>query len=221
MKQILIVIGFIVVFGIIAIIAKKLKTFGKRKLPYCKRDLLSPAELNFFRVFSQVIGDEYFITFKVRLADILAVRPGTKERQTAQNKINCKHVDFLICDKTDMSAKFAIELDDSSHDLPSRFDRDDFINDAFEAAGIPLLRIPVKRSYATDELREIIKKALSSPEVAVQTSSPAPVNPVCEKCGAEMVLRTSQKGANAGNRFWGCSNYPKCKNIVSQDNKIK
>jgi hypothetical protein len=88
--------SLIVVLGIIAIIAKKLKTFGKRKLPYCKRELLSPAELNFFRVLSQVLGDEYLITFKVRLADILAVCPGTKERQTAQNKINCKHVDFPV-----------------------------------------------------------------------------------------------------------------------------
>ena len=110
-----------------------------------ERDLLSPAELNFFRVISQVIGDEYLITFKVRLADILAVCPGTKERQTAQNKINCKHVDFLICNKKDLSVKFAIELDDKSHDLSSRIDRDDFINEAFDAAGIPLLRIQGNR----------------------------------------------------------------------------
>ncbi|MFA6292340.1 MAG: topoisomerase DNA-binding C4 zinc finger domain-containing protein, partial [Victivallales bacterium] len=95
-------------------------------------------------------------------------------------------------------------------------DSDDFINEAFEAAGIPLLRVPVKRSYSTDELSEMIRKALSSPEVAVQTSPPAPVNPVCDKCGAEMVLRTSQKGANAGNRFWGCTNYPNCRNIIGE-----
>ena len=161
MKPLLIVFGIIVVLGVIAIIAKGLKGFGKRKLPYCKRYLLSPAEVNFFRVLSQVIGDEYLITFKVRLADIMSVRPGTKERQTAQNKINCKHVDFLICDKTDLSAKFAIELDDKSHNLPSRMDRDDFLNEAFEAAGIPLIRIPVKRSYSTDELNSIIKESLN------------------------------------------------------------
>ena len=200
----------------LATIVRRLRFFGKRKLPYCKRDLLSPAEVNFFRVLSQIIGDEYLITFKVRLADIMSVRPGTKERQTAQNKINCKHVDFLICDKTDLSAKFAIELDDSSHALPSRLDRDDFLNDAFEAAGIPLLRVPVKRAYSTDELSEIIKKVLSSPEATVQTESPATANPVCNKCGAEMVLRTAQKGDNAGNRFWGCSNFPKCRNIVGE-----
>lgn len=211
MKNLLIAFGFIVLLGIVAIIAKRLKGFGKRGLPYRRKDLLSPAELNFFRVLSQVIGDECLITFKVRLADILAVRSGTSERQTAQNKINCKHVDFLICDKTELSAKFAIELDDKSHDLSSRIDRDDFVNDAFEAAGIPLVRVPVKRSYATDELKEIIKNALNTP----QTAHSAPANPICDKCGAEMVLRTAQKGDNAGSKFLGCSNYPKCRNIIA------
>lgn len=31
----------------------------------------------------------------------------------------------------------------------------------------------------------------------------------CEKCGKPMVVRTSARGA-----FWGCTGYPKCKNIV-------
>ena len=35
--------------------------------------------------------------------------------------------------------------------------------------------------------------------------------PVCEKCGANMVLRTGQSGARKGKKFWGCSNYPACR----------
>ena len=33
----------------------------------------------------------------------------------------------------------------------------------------------------------------------------------CPKCGREMVLRMAKKGLNAGNRFWGCSDYPRCR----------
>jgi restriction system protein len=33
----------------------------------------------------------------------------------------------------------------------------------------------------------------------------------CPKCGSNMVLRTSKKGANAGKQFWGCSAFPKCR----------
>ena len=37
----------------------------------------------------------------------------------------------------------------------------------------------------------------------------------CPKCGSEMVLRTARKGAHAGKKFWGCSNYPYCNGTIS------
>lgn len=40
-----------------------------------------------------------------------------------------------------------------------------------------------------------------------------PQIPVCPKCGATLVLRTAKHGANAGNKFYGCSNYPQCRHI--------
>jgi predicted RNA-binding Zn-ribbon protein involved in translation (DUF1610 family) len=33
----------------------------------------------------------------------------------------------------------------------------------------------------------------------------------CPNCGADMVLRESKQGRNAGDAFWGCSRYPKCR----------
>jgi restriction system protein len=36
-------------------------------------------------------------------------------------------------------------------------------------------------------------------------------NNLCPKCGAELILRTAQKGPNPGQKFWGCSNFPKCR----------
>lgn len=35
----------------------------------------------------------------------------------------------------------------------------------------------------------------------------------CPKCGADLIIRTATKGANAGKQFYGCSNYPKCRYI--------
>lgn len=37
----------------------------------------------------------------------------------------------------------------------------------------------------------------------------------CPKCGNEMTLREVKKGHNAGNKFWGCSKFPKCRSIVN------
>lgn len=37
---------------------------------------------------------------------------------------------------------------------------------------------------------------------------------ICPRCGSPMALRTAKKGDNAGNSFWGCSTYPKCRQIL-------
>jgi ssDNA-binding Zn-finger/Zn-ribbon topoisomerase 1 len=37
------------------------------------------------------------------------------------------------------------------------------------------------------------------------------VAPVCPKCGGELIQRAATKGQYAGQKFWGCSNFPKCK----------
>ena len=34
---------------------------------------------------------------------------------------------------------------------------------------------------------------------------------VCPKCGSKLVLRVAKKGENAGNQFYGCSAFPKCR----------
>jgi DNA topoisomerase-1 len=38
----------------------------------------------------------------------------------------------------------------------------------------------------------------------------------CEKCGKPMVVRTSARGA-----FWGCTGYPKCRNLVAIEGTVK
>ena len=39
--------------------------------------------------------------------------------------------------------------------------------------------------------------------------------PICPKCGARMVLRTAARGPNAGGQFYGCANYPKCREVIA------
>lgn len=36
----------------------------------------------------------------------------------------------------------------------------------------------------------------------------------CPKCESEMVLRVAKKGPNPGQKFWGCSKYPRCHYIL-------
>lgn len=41
--------------------------------------------------------------------------------------------------------------------------------------------------------------------------SPSNASNGCPKCGNKLVERVAKKGANAGNTFLGCSNFPKCR----------
>jgi len=38
---------------------------------------------------------------------------------------------------------------------------------------------------------------------------------LCPKCGSEMILRETKKDTNHGQKFWGCSQFPKCRSVVN------
>lgn len=47
-----------------------------------------------------------------------------------------------------------------------------------------------------------------------QSDQPDPSDqkiPACPQCGSQMALRTAKTGKNAGQQFWGCTQYPDCK----------
>ena len=159
------VVIFALVMGIIFLV----KIYGGKQavsiddIPYRKKDyLLTKAELSFYRVLKNVIDDDLLIFSKVRLADLLWLPKGTKNRQAYLNKIMSKHVDFVLCESNTLSPVLAIELDNSSHQKSSRRERDKFVDDVFHKAGLPLLRIQAKRSYSPGELSLAIKQEMDN-----------------------------------------------------------
>lgn len=187
------------------------------ELPYRLRDdFLSPAELSFCKVLQKALGDRATISPKVNLADIFFVaRPN--ENQGYRNKIDRKHVDFLICDPTSMKPLCGIELDDSSHARQDRRTRDEFVDRVFDVAGLPLIRIPARKGYSPQELLQLVEPHLTSVRKAGETTEenvPTAV-PSCPKCSVPMVERKATKGRNAGQSFYGCPNYPRCRQVVS------
>ena len=45
----------------------------------------------------------------------------------------------------------------------------------------------------------------------VRDPSSVSESPVCPKCGAPMELRTARQGRNAEGRFWGCTDFSRCR----------
>lgn len=198
------------------------KAFAEVELPYLLRDdFLSLAERSFYGVLKSMMKDFYAIFTKVSLAEIFFVSQ-PDENYGAYNRINRKHIDFLICDRNTLKPVFAIELDDRSHNRPDRKERDEFVDEVFKKAGLPLLHIPVQESYNTSELGVLFRRAVNEHvSILAPVTPPEPTSevktdpvPVCPKCGVPMVLRTTKHGANVGKQFYGCVNFPKCREIM-------
>ena len=185
------------------------------QLPYRQRDdFVSAAELSFYRALRQAIGDQAVILCKVNLADIFFVA-SPHENQSHRYKIDRKHVDFLICDPTTLRPRLGVELDDSSHGRRDRQQRDTFVDAVFAAAELPLLRIPAQVGYnPTDLLSKVVPYLEAAVNTPVVTQSIGSGPPLCPKCRVPMVLRTASKGIQAGQQFYGCPNYPRCREIV-------
>lgn len=101
---------------------------------------------------------------KVRLLDLAEPKKGTtsKEWGHLKNRVQSKHVDFVICDR-DMRVKLIIELDDSTHDAQDRKDRDAFVDTVLTGCGFQILHI---RSIDTG--LPVILAALKQPAAATE-----------------------------------------------------
>ena len=85
--------------------------------------------------------------------------------------------------------------------------------DSLYAKLFPLTQVDAEQiAQHIKEVKEIQHKQ----EVAAQArvaSAQGSQDGICPLCGGRLVLRTATRGANAGNKFWGCSNFPKCRYI--------
>lgn len=229
MGHLLLPVAVLIILAIIAAVIKVLVQKGKAPAdyPYQKEPtLFTPAERSFLGVLEQAIGDQFRIMGKVRLADVIKVKPGLSrpDWQKAFNRIQSKHLDFVCCDPSDLTVQFAVELDDKSHEREDRQDRDTFLDAAMKKAGVPVVRFAAKAEYSVQDVRETLERKLNEPvpiqpAAAVAQTAPASASPTaamkCPVCGGEMVKRKAARGQNAGQEFWGCSNFPKCKKIVA------
>lgn len=149
MESIYILIGILFAFIIVmkVLIALKEKQPSKQKCYEGKSYLLTKSENEFLNKLEQEYTQYRFFA-QVRLADIMKVSKNIDRRNFYMhfNKISSKSVDFLACDKETNKIAFAVELDDPTHMKKDRQARDAFVNNAFEQAGIQLIRVPFKKS---------------------------------------------------------------------------
>jgi hypothetical protein len=178
-------------------------------LPYRLRgQLLSSAEAALYRALLDMVHERYVVCPKVALNDIfMIVRPN--ENVHYFNKIFRKHVDFLLCEPGSMQPAFGVEIVKPVAKNETRA-ADQFLEDIFMGAGLPLVHIPSAQSYDLRDLINLFQLAVTKTRSRPQKDPASDSVPMCPVCGKMMVLRVHRSGLRKGREYYGCMDNPRC-----------
>jgi len=190
----------------------------KDRLPFrLRKQFLSYTELAMLSVLKEMADGHYIVCPKVALNDIFYIqRPN--ENVHFYNKIFRKHVDFLLCEPDSMKPAFGVELVKPVAKEETR-SADQFMQDLFLSAGLPLIHVPSSESYELSDLVHLFQLAVMRVRDSelLRENNSSDSAPVCPECGLVMVLRIHRQGSKAGKRYYGCMNAPTCKGMIPVD----
>lgn len=97
-------------------------------------------EFNLWNELAEILGMDYFLTTKVRIADV--VKPLVVMTDEEKNLLYKGHFDFVIYDRKTLVPMFVVECDGPTHELDSRAEFNDRIKDSIsKKVKLPLVRI--------------------------------------------------------------------------------
>ncbi len=161
-----IMLPYFIGFCVLCVLIRSVKKMFKRPEPkktdpteldlsgaYQSKALFSPHEKDAYQKLRDIADRRGYIVFaKVRLLDLLEPVKSHPKYRTLFNKVQAKHVDFVLCNY-ELVPDIVIELDDSSHDTPRRKERDKFVDEALNQCGY---RIIHTREITNNILNEAI-----------------------------------------------------------------
>ena len=183
--------------------------------PYrLKVPFLTTPEIVLYRALKEMAKDHYAIFAKVALNDIFyIIRPN--ENVHYFNKLFRKHVDFLLCDPVSLKPEIGVLLVRHVSAGGTR-SADQFIEDLFLTAGLPLVQVPADNRYEINMLVALFQQGIAKSKQIERKLADVGRDsvPMCPVCGKMMVLRTHRTGAEAGQLYYGCIDNPSCPGAI-------
>lgn len=134
--------------------AAKKHGLGTVSLPNFRRsDFFSAAERSFYEILRQLTPN-HTIFAKVRLVDLISI-PRTPERQAHVNRLDQRHIDFVVCDRG-LVPIVAINLNDLSAAQSPRPARDKFVEEVLAAVALPVIHLGTRRGWKLDDIHQLI-----------------------------------------------------------------
>jgi hypothetical protein len=129
---------------------------GAEHWPVFPKKVLTPVEQQLYQRLIRAFP-EHVVLAQVSLSQLVGVRKG-ENFNAVWNRYNRLTADFVLCRK-DFRAVAVLELDDRSHDHPSRMDADRRKAAVLNAAGIALHRLNVNPLPNESDLRALLQLA--------------------------------------------------------------
>lgn len=140
---------------------------GMGRSPFETKPVMNRGEYALYRQLMAAAPQGTHVLPQVQMSAFLQVRGlrDQKERWRYLSRIIKLSVDFLVIDAGTLEPLVGIELDGPSHDArrsvaSGQMDADVRKNKAMKAAGVPLIRIPVRSKPSTGQLRDMLDAAL-------------------------------------------------------------
>lgn len=143
MDILIIVVAFVV---IIYILTTKNPFFGqqtkqKTDYRYVRKDyVMTSAEASFYRRLEKVMGEHYYVFPQVHLSSLAINKTQGKYHKLGYQRINRRSVDYVLADKNNLKAVYAVELDDRTHDTAKGKNIDALKTEVLSQIGLPLIR---------------------------------------------------------------------------------
>lgn len=125
-----------------------------------RRHIMTKREEMFFRVLCEIFESKCWIIPQVHLSKLLDHKIKGQNWQGAFSHINGKSVDFVLLRKSNLSVLCAVELDDQTHQLHKRQERDSEVERVFREARIPLVRIRNSETMSKQDIADHFAKAM-------------------------------------------------------------
>lgn len=130
--------------------------------PFEPMPIMTDTEVVFFHKLKNALP-EYHIFVQVQLSRIISSNSDTpSERGFWFNRICRQSVDYVIVDNDEQTTLVAIELDDWTHNSPSRQKADNKKDKALSSAGIAIVRFHAERMPSADMLRHDIMQVIQT-----------------------------------------------------------
>ncbi len=132
---------------------------------YCLGHGLMPHHrAEFYPTLIEAVGDRGLVAIGVNLGDLLVSVGGTDADQwVAQQRVNRKHVDYVVFAADTLDPVAAVQLVDPSPDEPDWAEQEAMVAQVLEQAGLPMLRVGPEEAGDVNLIRAALAPLWNAP----------------------------------------------------------